>query len=240
MDNKYLGHSGKLLSGSKGRYKHDNPDHLVIFNADVTLGGEKVWYGDLDLTSSKTIDKLTVMANKEDKLVSVYYEREAKKELPILSISPEGDIYLNEKLLAYYTFTDEGTFKLKPEHLPKPFNEEELISELHTYKDVIFSDYIELPEISSFESEECPYIPFYAYIAEKLNVELNELHCSDVFVSKSTAEKLNKLVLDHIKQELGDDEYTLEKEYGIVHLCYSPNVGQVPDTVAAIRGRNDE
>jgi len=43
--------NGRMISFSKSIYRENNPDHDVIFNANVfTLNDGKIWYGDLDLT----------------------------------------------------------------------------------------------------------------------------------------------------------------------------------------------
>jgi hypothetical protein len=45
-----LGPPGRLVSRSKSGYRAQFPDHLVIFNAQVSVGGLTVWRGDLDLS----------------------------------------------------------------------------------------------------------------------------------------------------------------------------------------------
>lgn len=50
---------GRMISGSKSGYSRKYPDHLVLFNANIfSEDGNKVWFGDLDLTldSKKLID----------------------------------------------------------------------------------------------------------------------------------------------------------------------------------------
>ena len=42
---------GRLISNSKSLYMKNNPNHLVLFNANIcTLSEGKIWFGDLDLT----------------------------------------------------------------------------------------------------------------------------------------------------------------------------------------------
>lgn len=42
---------GRLISGSKSRYREQYPNNEVYFNANVFVLGEgKIWYGDLDIT----------------------------------------------------------------------------------------------------------------------------------------------------------------------------------------------
>lgn len=50
----YLGTPGRMISGSKGLYIHTNPKNLVVFNSNIfDEDGNKLWYGDLDITLSE-------------------------------------------------------------------------------------------------------------------------------------------------------------------------------------------
>ena len=49
---------GRTLTRSISRYKTQHPDNLIVFNANVILeNGDKVWYGDLDVSLDKHILK---------------------------------------------------------------------------------------------------------------------------------------------------------------------------------------
>lgn len=51
-DNNFI--SGRMISGSKSRYRERFPDNEVYFNANIFVLGEgKVWYGDLDVTKDR-------------------------------------------------------------------------------------------------------------------------------------------------------------------------------------------
>lgn len=41
---------GRMLSGSKSRYREENPENEVYFNANVFTRNKKVWFGDIDIT----------------------------------------------------------------------------------------------------------------------------------------------------------------------------------------------
>jgi hypothetical protein len=41
---------GRMLSGSKSRYREANPHNEVYFNANVFTRNEKIWFGDIDVT----------------------------------------------------------------------------------------------------------------------------------------------------------------------------------------------
>lgn len=73
----FLGHPGKMISGSKGMYSHSNPDHIVVFNANLVLKSRgKIWYGDLDLTVSYDVLRKVREQIKED--IYVLYEMDAR------------------------------------------------------------------------------------------------------------------------------------------------------------------
>ena len=49
-------HMGQMISGSKTLYHRMNPNNLVCFNGNIFVKGlGKVWWGDVDVTRSKTI-----------------------------------------------------------------------------------------------------------------------------------------------------------------------------------------
>lgn len=71
-----LGPSGRMISSSKGTYRDEHPDHLLIFNANVCLGSGKVWWGDLDLTIDEPA--LLDLASSTGEIVSVLYETDGR------------------------------------------------------------------------------------------------------------------------------------------------------------------
>lgn len=73
-----LGHRSKMLSGSKGQYRWDNPTNLVAFNANVCTSTGKIWYGDLDLTIEEPL--LLKLAARLGTEIYVLYEMDARFE----------------------------------------------------------------------------------------------------------------------------------------------------------------
>jgi len=55
-----LGYAGRMVGGSKSRYKKANPNSIVYFNAcifDKDL--KQIWWGDIDITKDKeALDKI--------------------------------------------------------------------------------------------------------------------------------------------------------------------------------------
>ena len=74
-----LGHSGRMIAGSKSTYLRAFPKNLVMFNANVILEGMgKVWHGDLDITRDEAL--LVRLAELTDRELYVLYEMDGRFE----------------------------------------------------------------------------------------------------------------------------------------------------------------
>jgi len=74
-----LGHSGRMIAGSKSTYRRTFPKNLVVFNANVVLEGlGKVWHGDLDITRDEAL--LVRLAEVTDRQLYVLYEMDGRFE----------------------------------------------------------------------------------------------------------------------------------------------------------------
>lgn len=72
-----LGFHGRMISGSKGQYNSDNPTNVTVFNGNiVNVKGEKLWYGDLDLTLDE--GKVIKVARELGEKVFVLREMDAR------------------------------------------------------------------------------------------------------------------------------------------------------------------
>jgi len=67
----------RMIGHSKSFYRHEHPDHVVVFNANVfTESSGKVWHGDLDLT--KDGDKLSSISKEIGEPLYVLYEMDGR------------------------------------------------------------------------------------------------------------------------------------------------------------------
>lgn len=73
-----LGHSGRLIAGSKSTYRRYYPKNLVLFNANVIIAGKKVWHGDLDISRDEAL--LVRLAELTEQEVYVLYEMDGRFE----------------------------------------------------------------------------------------------------------------------------------------------------------------
>lgn len=68
---------GRLICFSKSEYCKANPDHCVLFNANIIINKYgKIWHGDLDLTIDGDI--LKGIANQFKTTLYVLYEMDAR------------------------------------------------------------------------------------------------------------------------------------------------------------------
>ena len=83
---KYLGHPGRMISGSKSGYRKLYPDNVVIFNSNVVLESKgKVWWGDLDCTID--ITNLINLSIELDEPIYIFHEMDFRFENESLSLN---------------------------------------------------------------------------------------------------------------------------------------------------------
>ena len=73
-----VGRVDRMISGSKTGYHNSHPKNLVVFNSNIIVNGEKVWYGDIDLTISKTV--LQTISVDENVDIYVLWEMDGRFE----------------------------------------------------------------------------------------------------------------------------------------------------------------
>lgn len=91
-----------LISWSKSGFSKNKPKHLAVFNANIVINGEKVWYGDLDLSISKP--DLQSVAKQENVDLYVIYEQDGrfdnedkpKLDRPVVIYHGDGTIMYGE------------------------------------------------------------------------------------------------------------------------------------------------
>lgn len=108
---KHLGYPGAMISASKSGYRDRRPKNLVIFNSNVCVGLEKVWWGDIDITLSK--DNLIGLSIELNDVVFVLYEMDGRfenEESPLITnyvakFLPDGTYSLHENIKNKYDIT---------------------------------------------------------------------------------------------------------------------------------------
>ena len=232
-----LGYSGRMVAGSKGRYKNNNPDHLVVFNGNILIGGTKVWYGDMNLSSTEDICKMRSLATLLGEEVHLLSEMDARfglEDTPnindyILKVSSNSVLDLGEKTKKYAAYDERKcAFFLKEDFVPKPISIDTLHEDVGyvstvNFEDVIFTKF-NLNIDTENVSKDLPYMDFYAPIAKGLNIPLSTLEANRVVITEKTAKNLKKAVVNYLSKELSGDEYSVRKELGWLDLSYSPRV----------------
>ena len=70
---------GRMISGSKSKYKEMNPDNFVIFNANIIHPEDnKIWHGDIDITEDHK--KLKNISKELGEILYVLYESDCRFE----------------------------------------------------------------------------------------------------------------------------------------------------------------
>lgn len=95
--NEHLGHEGMCL-GSKSGYRRRYPRNLVLFNANVIASGEKVWWGDMDLSDPETVQGVVALAKRLRRRIAILNEFDCRfetAESPLLEnallvVAPDG------------------------------------------------------------------------------------------------------------------------------------------------------
>jgi len=201
-----LGRTGKMLSGSKGQYRYDHPNHMVYFNANLVLSdGTKLWYGDLDITVQE-ID-IRALAAKLSKTIHILpemaarFEFESNPDLRQCVYHTDGeDVWFNTE---YYHRVDDRVV-VKP---ILPLTEQELqvrveetkamylevdYSLIYGMKDMDEGDeYIRPPDFFAGVTEDKSPLHNFCTFIKGLGVE--DKYCLDVYLSRESYEHLKHL-----------------------------------------------
>jgi hypothetical protein len=206
-----IGYCGKMISGSKSTYRFYNPEHLVVFNANVVDAetGENLWYGDLDLTLES--DKIKELAKKLGKTIVVLYEMDGrfdnalKPKIENAVLRTDGKtIAIGEKYTAYYEVRDsqfkaKGTF-YKESQFPKAVK-------------------VNLLEFESNDPKVSPLFKLMEYVAHKAKKQPKGtlIDGAAIIMRTEDLEVLRWLTKNwlrkyHIKDK--DDTFRTDKAYG--------------------------
>jgi len=105
---KILGINGRIF-GSKSSYRLKHPNDFILFNANVCIEKEKIWYGDLNLTLDKK--KLQKLAKELNENIYVFYEMDARFEnenkfnieKAVIEFLSNGEWKIREDLQEFYS-----------------------------------------------------------------------------------------------------------------------------------------
>lgn len=111
-----VGRLDKMISGSKSWYIKNYRKNLFVFNSNIIINGEKVWYGDIDLSISK--NDLQSIAKQENVDIYVLYESDGRfkyedkpyLERPVAVYHGDGTInYIDYVLSSFSRYEGLGT-----------------------------------------------------------------------------------------------------------------------------------
>jgi hypothetical protein len=216
-----LGPIGKMLSMSKGAYSFyhsykeesfeefseqlyfkkikTQPKNIAIFNANVlTKAGEKIWYGDIDITLE--LSGLTSLAKKLHTSIYVLYESDArfgKENNPnmenfVLKATPEGYEF-SESLAKYITMEGSSPVYKKIEAPKNDYLQEELQSDFDIVKvDGDLEYYLEMNNFfDKVSRDRSPLDIFYRKMVSDFDIKKEDL--SKIYLHKDQYDELKQL-----------------------------------------------
>jgi hypothetical protein len=214
---KHLGYTSRLISGSKGQYRWDNPRNFVKFNANVcTLSHGKIWYGDVDVTLEEK--KLLSLAKELKENIYLLSEMDArsfhdddqeKENQPDLAkaafiASSTGESFIGDSLKDYYVREGGRWLEKEEDEEKKESYKDKWPDYTDKYKKEDFTAK-KLPKIESSKSKVSPLEKFYKHFSEGA---MMDIYLLEEDYRKLEAE-MRKWFLSYHK--LKEDSYALSK-----------------------------
>lgn len=210
-----LGSLGRMLCGSKSIYRYDNPDHFIIFNANVFIKTngkyKKVWYGDLDITNS--FKDLLAIHKKINKDVFVLYEMDGRFEsekapkvdkaaLSFLVTGKETKIQYNTK---YFYLKNSSLYEYTTKELEEKYKDEKKQElEVINKKDFVVIRSFKLPDLSKYKVNKSTSPVEYVFKSFITKFKGDKKKAEEIFystyISEKYTEKLKKKTLAFIKK----------------------------------------
>ena len=233
-----LGAAGRMLSGSKGQYRWDNKDHLVVFNSNVCTAAGKIWHGDLDVTLDG--GKLTALAKLVGEKIFVLYEFDArfeneqspKVENAVMVVSPAGKMTIGKSLADYVEWRDGRVYLINRSQEDSGGDESEQETtngwdELGDgVKEVDVPDVLELP-IDSIKTtlKDSPIMIFWQRVQRGVGLAKGDrLRVGSFWVHGDDYDALKSRTREWLKQKYPTlTEYRVESELGWLMLDIGPN-----------------
>ena len=218
-----LGPSGRMVGASKGRYRWKNPRNVVIFNANVCTKTEKLWYGDIDLSTNDR-NKLRSLAKELGEPVYVLYELSARFEKETTFDATDAPYFTDGHTDSYkdaqITVDAEGT-PLYPEEEKKEVSEVNHIPRSFNIKKCTI---IPHKGFQKGTKKDSPMLLMYQHICKILKVDVKDLQCSWVYLPDPLYKELESLEKAWIaKYHKEWDEYDLNKATSWHWFNYGPN-----------------
>lgn len=232
-----LGHAGRMVGASKGRYRDRNPDHLVVFNANLVTSERKIWHGDVDVTEdfkylkqlAKSIGTNLYVMHESD----ARFDKESSFDVSkaVLLVTPDGTLSLSNNDWYYLKrgvprqHTEESYDKAYPEQklqrdlVAKEYKNKRL-QEVNSDKDKYRA--VKIPDMSEFKSRSKKESPI-----DKLHKSLIDMHgrkraqflVLHMWLPESWHEEFNRLLREYCKKVMKLDDYETDKSVG--WACFS-------------------
>lgn len=229
---KHLGSLGRMVGGSKSIYRHDNPNNIVIFNANVaTKKHGKIWYGDLDITLD--VEDLKRLSKELGMPVFAFYESQGRfgkeENLPFPEAAfsfTEDSITIND--ITYYEVFD-GIPRLKKiESVETKADSKKLQEEADAkYLEKDCEGEFDLPDFSKYKvsAEESPIDYYQNFLIKKLGRAAAQEVFLDFTVAPEYENKMKELLQKYAKKaNPGMHEVKVQQAIAFTMLDVGPRV----------------
>jgi len=234
-----MGQCGKLISYSKGRYRWDNPQNIIIYNANICTLTEKIWYGDVDLTID--LPKIKRLSKYLQKKILVLREMDARfenEDSPLLENAEyttdgnhdwwkDPDKVVNDNgiwVLSNFTKQDTVSYDEASE-VKYEKNEYPLKIELPNPIDLAFS-------VNSDNTDDTPILKFYEFLTQKLICKVDELEINSFIIEHSDYNRLKKLEYEYLRDSYENlHPYEMNTSFFWHWLNYGPTSAQSTEWV---------
>lgn len=207
-----LGNPGTMVGTSKGRYRYNNPENVVVFNSNIcTKDNGKIWYGDIDLTVD--LSKVVETAKYLKKDLYVLYEMDGRfenEEKPkyddaVAIITSKGELKLKNS--EYYEIKDGIPFFKKHktsevEFVPTPieYNKEDFKA-------------FKFPDIKTFKgtNKASPIDKLQSFLIDSYGKEKAQEMYLNLHWTKENEDEFNGLLETYCTKVLKIDGYETQK-----------------------------
>lgn len=119
--NEFLGHTGKMISGSKSGYAKLHKKNAAVFNSNIfSYDGKeynRVWFGDIDLTLE--LDNVKKYSNQLGLPLFIFFEQDGRYQYETIPnigrhlVKVDGDIVELGETYKFYFKLKDGIITLK-------------------------------------------------------------------------------------------------------------------------------
>jgi hypothetical protein len=222
---KKLGIKGSIITSSKGRYRYNNPNNIVVFNANIVSNKKVIWHGDIDI--SVDYKKLINIGKEIGKYYIIHemdgrFEKASKPDTTNFVAMVDGNgIILDHK--HEYKYVNGAAFyapekNVEPKTSPSPYEKE-----AKKFTDVDF------PHLKTFKTRSkkiSPLTLMHQYIIDTCGGDIDKAQkiYDSMYFTKSLDKEFENIMRSYFKNVYKMDGYDLEREMNWLVLSTPGNL----------------